>query len=116
MSAVSNLMWSNDPEPWGVVYVGGLDGNFWQNRWHVNRERGEGQNIAVFEFEEHAEAFVAACGPKTTRKVTVTWAREAMVDALDDLLAMRDQGRQPRELSVMAAIDALRCVLKDDDA
>lgn len=58
------LLWSDDPEPWGVEFLPSPDGNYWQNRWRVGRENGEGATLALFEFEEHAEAFVKAFGPK----------------------------------------------------
>lgn len=57
------MLWQDDPEPWGIEFEAGADGNYWRNVWHVRRERGEGSQIATFEFEEHAIAFIRSCGP-----------------------------------------------------
>lgn len=53
-----------DSEPWGIVFMPGAGGNYWWNQWAVLTDRGEGNQLALFEFSSHAEAFVERCGPE----------------------------------------------------
>lgn len=58
-----DLLWADDDAAWGIEFMPGEEGNYWRNQWRVGRENGEGSTIAVFEFEDHAAAFVERCGP-----------------------------------------------------
>jgi hypothetical protein len=52
---------------WGIEFIEGPNGNYWKNQWRVATDDGNGTTIAMFEFYEHARAFVARCGPGGSR-------------------------------------------------
>ncbi len=54
--------------PWGIRLVEAE--HPMGNQWIVCTDGGEGMTLAVFEFPDHAEAFVERCGPEGS---TTAW-------------------------------------------
>ncbi len=53
-----------DDTPWGIEFIEGANSNPWKHQWMVHTDDGAGLTLAVFEFADHAEAFVERCGPE----------------------------------------------------